>query len=78
MTLIEITNITGVTFPYQIYVCDVYGNQCVLLGTINTTVPPTNSFLLPIQFNNAPAVGIKIISSNGCERFETVDCVPDV
>jgi hypothetical protein len=74
MTSIEITNISGLSYPYEIYVCDVFGNQCVLIATINTSVPPSNSFILPSQFNNAPAVGVKIITSNDCERFEIVNC----
>ena len=75
MTSIEITNITGLSYPYQIYVCDVFGNQCVLIATINTSVPPSNNFILPSQFNSAPAVGVKIITSDGCERFEIVYCL---
>jgi len=30
--------------------------------------------MLPPQFNTAPIVGIKIITSDGCEKFETVVC----
>lgn len=74
MTAIDITNIVGLTFPYNIYVCDVYGNQCILIATINTGVPPPNIIVLPIQFNTAPAVGINIVTSDGCERFEIVYC----
>jgi len=74
MTAIDITNIIGLTFPYNIYACDVYGNQCILIATINTGVPPPNIIVLPIQFNTAPAVGIKVVTSDGCERFEIVYC----
>ena len=74
MTSIEIANITGLSYPYQIYVCDVFGNQCVLIATINTSVPPSTNFILPSQFDNAPAVGVKIMTSDGCERFEIVYC----
>jgi len=76
MTSIEITSITGgITIPYTIYACDVYGNNCVLIANIVTTVPPTNTIFLPIQFNTAPAVGIKVITTDGCERFEIFNCV---
>jgi hypothetical protein len=58
MTSIELTVITGsITIPYSIYACDVYGNNCVIIATIVTTVPPTNTIFLPPQFNTAPAVG---------------------
>lgn len=75
MTSIELTLITGsITIPYLIYACDVYGNNCVLIANILTTVPPTNTIFLPPQFNTAPAVGIKIITNDGCERFEIFNC----
>jgi hypothetical protein len=74
MNSIQINNITGFTYPYTIYACDVYGNQCVLIATIFSNVPPTNSIPLPYQFNTAPAIGLKIIAGNGCERFEILYC----
>ena len=76
MTSIEITSITGsITMPYTVYACDVYGNNCIIVASIGTTVPPSNTIILPYQFNTAPAVGIKIITMDGCERFETFSCV---
>ena len=75
MTSIELTSITGsITTPYQIFACDVYGNNCILIATIGTTVPPSNTIILPSQFNTAPAVGIKIMTFDGCERFEIFNC----
>ena len=74
MTQIEITGVSGVTLPYDLYACDVYGNQCVLISTINTQVPPSISIVLPTAFNSAPAVGIKIIDSLGCEKFGIIYC----
>jgi hypothetical protein len=76
MTSIEITSITGsITMPYTVYACDVYGNNCIIVASIGTTVPPSNTIILPYQFNTAPAVGIKIITMDGCERFETFNCI---
>ena len=74
MTAINIQSITGSNFPYTIYACDVYGNQCALIATIVTSVPPDNLIVLPSQFNNVAAVGIKVIYGDGCERFEVVYC----
>jgi surface protein len=74
MTTIDITNIIGLSYPYDIYVCDVYGNNCVLLSTVFTNIPPSNTILLPPQFDNASSVGIKVITLDGCERFKIVDC----
>lgn len=74
MTQIEITGLSGVTLPFNLYACDVYGNQCALIATINTTIPPSISIVLPIQFNSAPAVGLKFIDSVGCEKFGVIYC----
>ena len=74
MTKISLYNITGLAYPYDIYVCDVYNNNCILISTIFTNVPPINTILLPPPFNTAPAVGIKIIASDGCVRFRVFNC----
>jgi hypothetical protein len=68
-----ITNITGLTPTYEIYACNVYGDDCVLLDNLGTTVPPTVSYILPSSFDTAPAIGLKIIT-NGCERFHILYC----
>ena len=74
MTTIDITNITGLSYPYDIYACDVYGNNCILISTIFTSIPPSNTILLPPQFENSPLVGLKIITLDGCEKFKVIDC----
>ena len=77
MAQIQITSTIFTSLPYDVYVCDVYGNQCVLVANIVTLQPPTIVINVPIQFNNAPAIGIKIIDSLGCEIFKILDCSPD-
>ena len=74
MLVLQIDSITGATLPYVIYVCDVYGNQCAVLTNINTPIPPSITLNIPSQFNNVPAIGIKVIDANGCEVFETIYC----
>jgi hypothetical protein len=74
MTQLEIRSISGGTLPINLYACDVYQNQCVLFGTINTTVPPITIFTLPQQFDSVPAIGILLVDGNGCERFEVGVC----
>jgi len=39
MTALVFNNIIGLNQPYTVYVCDVFGNQCILLAYIATTVP---------------------------------------
>jgi len=74
MTSIFLNSIIGLTYPYDVYVCDVYGNNCGYLVQINVSVPSPVEVVLPSQFNMSPAVGIKIITSDGCERFKIIDC----
>lgn len=75
MTQIRIEAVTGAT-PISVYVADVYGNNQSLLGTITNTgvIPPAKRFFPPSLFNTAPAVMVKMIDNNGCEKFEIIDC----
>ena len=75
MKNIILSSITGVTPPYEIYVCDLLGNNCQFIKTLNTNVPPIDVFPLPDFFSGAPAVNVKIIGTNsGCEKEENVIC----
>ena len=71
---IQITSVTG-TSPYNVYVCDVFGTNCNLVGTIPGSVPPTVAFYVPTIFDYAPAVMVKVIDSNNCETFHIETCV---
>ena len=75
MTQIRIEAVTGAT-PISVYVADVYGKNQSLLGTITHTgvIPPAERFFPPSLFNTAPAVMVKMIDNNGCEKFEIIDC----
>ena len=75
MTSIDLDSISGLNYPFTVYVCDVYGHQCILVSVISSNVPPVNTILLPPLFSNAPAVGIKVVTTDGCERFKIFDCV---
>jgi len=77
MTSITINSVSGLNFPYTVYVCNVHGMGCILLAVINTTVPAPVTLYLPSPFDSAPAVGIKIVTSDGCERFEVRYCEDD-
>jgi hypothetical protein len=74
MTKIDILSVTGVSTPFNVFICDAYGNQCVLISTVNTVIPPEIPIILPFQFNTAPAIGLKIIDNFGCEKFEIINC----
>lgn len=75
MTQLILNNVTGVTLPYQIYICNVYANACILVATVNVAIPPSITITLPPPFDMAPAIGVKIIDSVGCEKFEVLNCI---
>ena len=74
MSELVINSISGVSLPYDLYICDVYGNQCVLVSTINILSPSPITIVLPPIFESAPAIGIKIIDNIGCEHFTINYC----
>jgi hypothetical protein len=74
MAQIQIQTTSFIFTSYNVFVCDVYGNQCVLVANVVPPQPPTIVITIPPQFNTAPAVSIKLIDSLGCEIFKIVDC----
>jgi hypothetical protein len=75
MQNIIISSISGLTPPYQIFVCDFLGNNCQLVDVITSTVPPIEVIPLPDFFSGAPAVSLKIIETNvPCEKNIPVVC----
>ena len=63
MTKIILTNLVG-SYPLRVYVSDIYGGNESFLGQINTSFTGSTEYNLPIVFDNAPQVTIKIIDSN--------------
>lgn len=74
MKQVIITNITGLGPTYEIYACNVFGDDCVLLDNLGSTVPPNVNYILPPFFDSVPSIGLKIITSDGCERFHILHC----
>ena len=59
MTQVRITEITGGTYPIDVYISDVYGNHQTLLGTINPgPVPPIVEYntVIPSIFQTAKSI----------------------
>lgn len=73
MATIEINSITGLSSPYNVYICDVFGSQCELIATINTNTQTPTTFVVPPNFTYAPSVGVKLVSHD-CVKFEVVIC----
>lgn len=78
MNALVFNSISGLNQPYTVYVCDVFGNNCILMAYIATSVPIVNTMVLPPFFNSAPAIGVKVITSNGCEKFKILYCSEDI
>lgn len=76
MTQIRIDFLSGASFPVQVFIADVYGNNQALIGTITSAVPPEVDFnsTIPSIFNTAPAVMVKLIDASGCEIFKILEC----
>jgi hypothetical protein len=48
-----------------------------MVDYITVPVPSTVTINLPSpQFDLAPVVGIRVVTSDGCEKFEVVYCTP--
>ncbi len=74
---IRITEISGGTYPIEVYIADVYGNNQTNLGTINPgAIPPAQTYnsTIPSIFNTAPEIMLKLVDANGCEIFKILDC----
>lgn len=77
MVQIRITEISGGTYPIQVYIADVYGNNQYLLATISSgPVPPVQTYnsTIPSIFETAPELMLKLVDDNGCEIFKILDC----
>lgn len=75
MKALAIYTISGLNPPYTVYACDIYGNQCILVSVINALPSPYVTLFLPPQFDNSPSLGVKLITSDGCEVFKIYSCV---
>jgi hypothetical protein len=76
MVQIQITNISGGTYPIDVFISDVYGNNEYYLTGITTPVPPTVYYttIIPPIFDTAPEILLKLVDANGCEMFERIPC----
>ena len=76
MTRIEISAVTGGTYPINVYVSDYYGNYETLIYTITSgnTIPPATGATLSSTFATAPAILLKMVDANGCEKIELLEC----
>jgi hypothetical protein len=77
MVQIRITNITGGTYPIDVFISDIYGNNEYYLTEITSgPVPPTLFYtaIIPPIFETASEVMLRLVDANGCEMFEILPC----
>ena len=77
MVQIRITEISWGTYPIDVILSDVYGNNETWLATIYPgPVPPVQTYnsTIPTIFETAPEIMLKLIDANGCEIFKILDC----
>jgi hypothetical protein len=60
------------TPPYDVYVCDITNTYCYL--AVSGTNLTTYIFDVPYPLNNVEQLLLKIIDSNGCEKFILMNC----
>ena len=68
---VVISNVYNITPPFSGYSCDVYGNQCQYIGSGTTF---TTIFILPPEFETAPALQLTLEDSTGCSVSEIIYC----
>lgn len=71
MATITLNGITG-NSPYNITVCDGFGNNCVYFPNLSTPTPFILS--LPSLYDSAPITMVTITDASGCTKMELFYC----
>lgn len=75
---VVVTEISGGTYPINVFISDVYGNYETFLGTISSgPVPPNIEYntVIPPIFQTAPEILLKMVDANNCQVFKVLTCV---
>lgn len=81
MVQITISQISGASFPIQVYISNVFDEYLTLIGTITSgPVPPAVYFnngnsTIPSIFNNIPQIKVKLVDANNCVSYSVQECV---
>lgn len=74
---ITVSTIIG-TPPFDVYVCDITNTYCFFVSGFTSTVPPNFVFIVPPPLDDVESLLLKIIDSNGCEKFILLVCEDQV
>jgi hypothetical protein len=76
MNYLVLNNVSGISTPYNVYGCDYYGNNCILITTINNPIPPAITITLPSVFDSYPSIRVKLTNYEDCEYSKFLLCDP--
>ena len=62
---VSISQITGATEPYDIYICQSAGTNCFYITTINDSQLPY-VFDIPVPYDTSVSYMLKVIDNLGC------------
>lgn len=77
MTRIRVLQISGATYPVNVFISDINLNNLTQIGIINSgPVPPEVVYTseIPSIFYTAPEIMFILVDSNGCEVFKKIQC----
>jgi hypothetical protein len=74
MTQLIITNVFNFSVPFNVWGCDIYGNNCILIATINDNIPPIITLTLPPLFDTYPGLTLKFTNCVNCDYSEFLLC----
>lgn len=74
MSQVTINTIQGIP-PYTIFACETTMNNCIMVLSGVTNVPPPVTFTIPSGLTSFPSVIIKIEDSNNCVFYSTYSCI---
>ena len=74
MTNLVFSGVSGMDIPYNVWGCDIFGNNCILIATIYNPIPPTLTIPLSPIFDTYPGLLIKLTNCSNCDYSEYSVC----
>lgn len=76
MIKVTVDDVSGSTFPVDVYISDIYQNNILYLGQLTgeTQLPQDYYIQPPSVFIDTPQLKLILEDSNNCEKSETNTC----
>jgi hypothetical protein len=62
---VTLSEVTGATQPYDIYICQTGGTSCFYISTINDSQIPYE-FDIPVPYDTSTSYMLKLLDNNNC------------